>query len=116
MKEKFRVTGMSCAACVAHVTKAVEAVPGVSSVSVNLLTNSMEVAFENTDIKSINNAVKRAGYKSELYVRNNDNSSVTKTLIRLLLSIVLLIPLFYFSMGHMLGWNIFYFHDHLMAL
>ena len=116
MKEKFRVTGMSCAACVAHVTKAVEAVPGVSSVSVNLLTNSMEVAFENTDIKSINNAVKRAGYKSELYVRNNDNFSVKKTLIRLLLSIVLLIPLFYFSMGHMLGWNIFYFHNHLMAL
>ena len=116
MKEKFRVTGMSCAACVVHVTKAVENVPGVSSVSVNLLTNSMEVSFENTDVRTINSAVKKAGYKSELYKINDDNdTSIKNIIVRLALSIFLLIPLFYFSMGHMVGWNIFYFENHLMS-
>lgn len=117
MKEKFRVTGMSCAACVAHVSKAVKSVYGVKDVNVNLLTNSMEVEFENiNNVKDINAAVKKAGYKSELYRRDDDKGEISRIIIRLVLSLIFLIPLFYFSMGHMVGWNIFYFHNHLKAL
>ena len=48
MKEKFDVTGMSCSACSAHVEKSVSKVEGVSQVTVNLLTNSMQVEFDDT--------------------------------------------------------------------
>lgn len=117
MKEKFRVTGMSCAACVAHVTKAVEHVEGVNNVSVNLLTNSMEVEFDKDEcINKINNAVKKAGYKSELFVDDKDDVVTKRLFIRLISSLFLLVPLFYFSMGHMMGWNIGYFHNHLKVL
>nr|MCR4675361.1 heavy-metal-associated domain-containing protein [Lachnospiraceae bacterium] len=59
--EQFNVEGMSCAACVAHVEKAVRSVEGVEDVSVSLLTNSMTVEG-NADITSICSAVDKAGY------------------------------------------------------
>lgn len=116
MKERFKVSGMSCAACVSHVKKAVEKVDGVSEARVNLLTNSMEVEFNNKEcIDRINKAVANAGYKSEVY-KEEKPSSNKLLIIRLVSSLVLLVPLFYLSMGHMLGWNIGIFERHLMTL
>ncbi|MDE5604675.1 MAG: heavy metal translocating P-type ATPase, partial [Eubacterium sp.] len=112
MKE-FNVTGMTCAACSARVEKAVKAVNGVVMVSVNLLTNSM-VVDGNAEIDDIINAVVNAGYgaseKSADTVSKSKqdtlNDEQTPLLIkRLISSVVLLLPLMYVSMGHMMwGW------------
>ena len=110
--EKYDITGMSCAACSARVEKAVKNIEGVKEVSVNLLTNSMIVSYDdNLSSKDIINAVNKAGYgakkKGEKIVKENKKDNETKILlIRLILSIAFLIPLFYLSMGYMLGWNI----------
>ena len=63
-QERYDVTGMTCAACQAHVQKAVNALPGVRQVSVNLLTNSMTVEYDESDLNShqIVQAVEQAGY------------------------------------------------------
>ena len=98
---------MSCAACSARVEKAVKAVPGVKEVAVNLLTNSMTV--EGTaDSGSIISAVKKAGYGASLSgqkeKKETNGADETKKLkTRLISSVVLLIILMYFSMGHMLS-------------
>lgn len=111
MKEKFNIEGMTCAACQSHVDKAVRKVEGVNDVSVNLLTNSMVVDFDdNLDIKKINDAVDKAGYKS--YLANNDkkeeiiddDNELKKMIKRLIYSLVLLVPLFYIGMAYMNGW------------
>ena len=60
--EQFRVTGMTCAACAAHVEKAVRAVPGVRDVSVSLLTNSMQAELDGADAAAVCAAVEAAGY------------------------------------------------------
>ena len=112
---KFSVSGMTCAACSAHVEKAVAAVPGVESVSVSLLTNSMNVDFASpASAEAICAAVDKAGYNASLDtkdVRSADAASKrasfedteTPHLIkRLIASLVLLVPLMYVSMGHMM--------------
>ncbi len=108
--EQYNVTGMSCAACSSRVEKAVSQVEGVSSCSVNLLTNSMNV--EGTaDTDSIIKAVKDAGYGATLKgvksIDNNDDSiediQSKEILKRLIFSSAFLIVLMYFSMGHMVG-------------
>ena len=108
MKE-FDVTGMTCASCQAHVTKAVEGIEGVRSVSVSLLTNSMKV---DTDVDSsiIIDAVTKAGYgakeKGKKDEEETDMLRDTETpvlLSRLKYSVVFLIILMYFTMGHMVG-------------
>lgn len=117
--KQFNVTGMSCAACQARVEKAVSQVPGVSSCSVSLLTNSMGVegeADENKIIEAVENAgygasTKEAGAVSVKYsekLREEEESLKDKTTPvlrkRLIASVVVLIVLMYFSMGvHMLG-------------
>ncbi|MBP5153185.1 MAG: cation-translocating P-type ATPase, partial [Lachnospiraceae bacterium] len=113
--DKYDITGMSCAACSARVEKAVSAVPGVTSCSVSLLTNSMGV--EGTaDPKAIIKAVTDAGYGAspaggsasddapadKLTLENEREKSVLKR--RLVLSVAFLLALMYFSMGHMM-WN-----------
>lgn len=109
--EQYTVTGMSCAACSARVEKAVSAVKGVSSCSVSLLTNSMGV--EGTaDEKSIIAAVEKAGYGahkkgSNAKIQTDDSLEDRETPIlkkRLAASLVFLIVLMYFSMGHTM-WN-----------
>ena len=113
--DKFSVTGMSCAACSAHVEKAVAKVPGVTSVTVSLLTNSMNV--EGTAAPSdIIQAVTQAGYGASLQGGEQNTSAPTfdeealkdhetpKLRKRLIASVVILIPLMYVSMGHMM-WN-----------
>ena len=99
MKEKFLVEGMTCAACQAHVEKAVNKVKGVNECKVNLLTKSMEVDFDNELVKQhIINAVKNAGYKVVNKKINKDQS-----LIKLIVSFVFLLMLMYVSMSHMLS-------------
>ena len=113
--DKFSVTGMSCAACSAHVEKAVAKVPGVTSVTVSLLTNFMNV--EGTAAPSdIIQAVTQAGYGASLQGGEQNTSApafdeealkdheTPKLRKRLIASVVILIPLMYVSMGHMM-WN-----------
>lgn len=108
---KYLVTGMNCAACSARVEKAVSNVEGVTLCNVNLLTNSMEVEGTATT-KDIIKAVKKAGYGATLKdnsVANNkgDESSLAesdtqKVVIRLIASVIFLLPLMYISMGVMM--------------
>jgi len=110
---KFEVTGMSCAACQARVEKAVSVVDGVQSCAVSLLTNSMGVEGTASD-KDIIEAVEKAGYGASLF--NIDEDSVEDLLEdketpilrkRLISSVIVLLILMYFSMGHMmLGWPV----------
>jgi len=112
--EQYNVTGMSCAACQARVEKAVNAVPGVESCAVSLLTNSMGVegsASSEEIIKAVESAGYGASLKSAAKAATSDNYEDslkdTETPIlkkRLIASAILLIPLMYVSMGHML-WN-----------
>ena len=111
--EQYHVTGMNCAACSARVEKAVTKVPGVTSCSVSLLTNSMGV--EGTaESSAVIEAVKAAGYGASLKNAKEENKEAetgledTQTPLlkkRLIASVIFLIVLMYFSMGHMMwGW------------
>ena len=113
MMEQYHVTGMNCAACSARVEKAVTKVKGVTSCSVSLLTNSMGV--EGTaESSAVIEAVKAAGYGASLKNAKEENNEAetgledTQTPLlkkRLIASVVFLIVLMYFSMGHMMwGW------------
>ena len=111
--KQYHVTGMSCAACSARVEKAVKAVDGVKSCSVNLLTNSMGVEGE-VDEKTIIAAVKLAGYgalvkgekekRQDSYFEEEGVKELQAVKQRLVASVVFLLVLMYFSMGHMM-WN-----------
>lgn len=110
-KLKFNVSGMSCAACSARVEKVVGALDGVKSVSVSLLTNSMVVEFDSPlTPKDISRAVAAAGYKATPATDNKaaKRDKINPTLVllaRLVVSVVLLIPLMYVSMGVVMwGW------------
>ena len=113
---QYNVTGMSCAACSARVEKAVSSVDGVSSCSVNLLTNSMGVEGTATS-KEIIEAVENAGYGASLKTKNKKtknnsddelkDTQTPKLVKRLVASLVFLAPLMYISMGHMMwGWKL----------
>ncbi len=144
-QDKFDVGGMTCAACQAHVDRAVSKLDGVQSVAVNLLAGSMMVDYDPAQVSpdDICTAVDRAGYSASPVdagtgaAGSNGSAqassgaahmeSPTKKLeaaasamrIRLIVSIVFLIPLFYIGMGHMLGWplpGIFTDHTHSMTL
>ena len=107
--QNYNVTGMSCAACSAAVEKAVGSVEGVQSCSVSLLTNSMTVEG-NADEKSIINAVKKAGYSASPKGKKGassdpeilKDSETPKIAKRLIASVIILLVLMYFSMGHMM--------------
>ncbi len=110
--QEYKVTGMSCVVCVAHVEKAARAVEGVTDVNVSLLTNSMTVEGQ-ADPKAVCAAVKAAGYKAsvkKVSSAQNDDLADTETLAmlrRLLASVIILIPLMYVSMGVMMwGWPV----------
>ncbi len=110
MKKDFAVTGMVCSACSAHVEKSVAKVDGVKKVSVNLLTNSMQVDFDSkqVDTDTIIAAVEDAGYGASVPDENKnmkvpDENTVIKSMKkRLIVSIIFLVPLLYISMGHMI--------------
>ena len=144
-QDKFDVGGMTCAACQAHVDRAVSKLDGVESVAVNLLAGSMLVDYDPAQVTpdDICTAVDRAGYSASPVdvgtgaAGSNGSAqarsgaahmeSPTKKLeaaasamrTRLIVSIVFLIPLFYIGMGHMLGWplpSVFTDHTHSMTL
>lgn len=108
--KRYRVTGMSCAACSARVEKAVSAVTGVSSCTVNLLTGMMQVEGNAGD-EAIHKAVTDAGYGiagQDERARGSSGDSETSGMVRrLILSVCFLLPLMYLSMGHvMYGWPV----------
>ncbi len=116
MKKKYDVYGMTCGACSAHVEKSVSKVDGVRSVSVNLLQNSMQVDYDEniTSSEEIIKAVESGGYgASEKDASDKkDSSESSKNVaaqemksmkIRVIVSFIFMIPLFYISMGHMFG-------------
>lgn len=107
--KQYNIKGMSCAACSARVEKAVSKVSGVTSCSVNLLTNSMSVEGSAAD-SDIIKAVKNAGYGASS-IKNKEKAEDTPTespvrpmRTRFITSLVFLLILMYFSMGHMM-WN-----------
>ena len=134
LKENFDVTGMTCSACSARVEKCVAKLPGTDKVTVNLLTNSMQVEYDETALseRQIIDAVVKAGYGAspkEVHgagnaagttasagaVRASDSANhimeeqLAEMKFRLLVSFGFLIPLMYVSMGHMIGLPLPYF-------
>ena len=117
MKQKFNVTGMTCSACSIHVEKAVNALDGVRSAAVNLMAGSMLVEYDGDKLtpQDIINAVSRAGYGASLPEKKQKKarpegkaadpvgSELAEMKRRLVWSAVFLFPLFYITMGHMLG-------------
>ena len=125
MQRKYNVTGMSCSACSAYVDKVVRKIDGVKEVNVNLLTNSMIVDFDETKTndEAIIAAVVDADYgasvaeepKKEVVQANNNNQTtkkITNNAVaeeiatmkkRIIFSFAFLIPLYWVSMGHMIG-------------
>ena len=110
--EQYHVTGMTCAACSAHVEKAVIAVDGVSSVTVSLLTNAMSVEGTASP-QAVIAAVEKAGYGASLAGASQEEATTAADLEdhetpklkkRLIASLCLLLPLMYITMGHMM-WN-----------
>lgn len=126
--EKFNVAGMTCSSCSAHVEKAVSKLDGVNYVDVNLLSNHMNVEYRENEIneQEIIKAVQNAGYQASLAnekgkEKEQSNSAVHDEIkrmkMRLIISIVFLIPLFYLSMGHMMGLPIpWFFTGHANAI
>lgn len=124
MKNQFDVTGMTCSACSSYVEKSVAKLEGVDKVSVNLLTNSMQVEYDETklDTDGIIKAVEDAGYGAAVKgstqaggaAKKNSGSNGGETAVslqqkniaqmkkRLIISVIFLIPLMYVSMGHMI--------------
>ena len=116
VKEKYNITGMSCAACSAKVERVVGKLEGVENVSVNLLTNSMQVEYKEDKLSS-NDIIKNiadAGYgaslatdtkqkKEEKSIKKTNNDAIASMKFRLKVSIVFLVILMYFSMGSMIG-------------
>lgn len=109
MKQKYDVMGMTCSACSAHVDKAVRHLDGVQDVNVNLLSNCMVVDYDENKVNDamIQKAVEDAGYKAALETQSvqaqKQEETVDDKKKSLILSFVFLIPLFYISMGHMMG-------------
>ncbi|MDE5917533.1 MAG: heavy metal translocating P-type ATPase, partial [Oscillospiraceae bacterium] len=119
--EKFKITGMTCAACQANITKSVNRIDGVDKAEVNLLANQMIVNYDETktDSNSIIDIVEKTGYGASLYenIKSEENSfkrewserkqqyidSHKKLKKRLILSVIFLVPLMYIAMGEMMG-------------
>ena len=112
MTEQFAVTGMTCAACSAHVEKAVSRLSGVQSAPVNLMLGSMTVTYDEKAVTEGDNiaAVKAAGYGAspasqtdQGQLRRDQDAALRRRKKHLIWSVVFLVPLFYLSMGHMMG-------------
>lgn len=112
MTEQFAVTGMTCAACSAHVEKAVSRLSGVQSAPANLMLGSMTVTYDEKAVaeSDIIAAVKAAGYGAspasqtdQGQLRRDQDAALRRRKKHLIWSVVFLVPLFYLSMGHMMG-------------
>ena len=137
-KQTFDVSGMTCAACSARVEKTTSGVVGVEHVVVNLLKNSMEVEYDGNPatLAAISAAVEKAGYGAAPRIEaasaagapsgaapsaareNAAAKEAAHVRMRLIVSFVFTIPLFYLSMGHMFGWpipDIFLGHENMLT-
>ena len=114
MNKKYKVTGMTCSACSSRVEKCVEKLDGVNNVSVNLLTNSMQVDFDENKLteEKIANSVIQAGYGMEIPTGKAEKKEGKEDVVekniesmkkRTIWSFIFLIPLMYVAMGHMIG-------------
>ncbi len=115
MKQRFEVTGMTCSACSAHVDKAVKKIDGVMSADVSLLGRSMTVEYDESlsSPHDIIKAVEKAGYGASLFqaakteaakpALNSFDDDIAEYKMRFISSLVFMLPLFYISMGHMMG-------------
>ncbi|MPM31863.1 Copper-exporting P-type ATPase [bioreactor metagenome] len=117
MKKTFKITGMTCSACSAHVEKAVSKLPGIQSAAVNLLGGTMQAEYDETALSpsKIIEAVQKAGYGASLpetaremkaapvRVTSDMEEELKSMKRRFATSLCFLIPLLYISMGHMLG-------------
>ena len=124
MTEKFVITGMTCAACAAHVEKAANSVPGVENAAVNLMLGTLVCDHgPEVDSSAIVAAVTAAGYgaapesEARRDIRKEQDAAAKAMGKRLLWSVVCLVPLFYLSMGHMMGLPVpaFMHHQPLLA-
>ena len=118
MQEKYNVTGMTCAACQSRVQKSVSQLAGVQDCNVNLLKNSMVVTYDDKAVNSgqIIAAVEKAGYGASIQQAKDKTAPQAASPVdtakkeyeamrrRVIWSFVFTIPLFYISMGHMMGW------------
>ncbi len=123
MKQQFKVTGMSCAACSAAVEKAVRRVEGVREAAVNLLEGRMVCQLESADVTDkVIAAVRRAGFEAEVILPQKKKAeapqkpapgpAATDVRVRLIVSVICTSLLMYVSMGHMLSLPLTgYFHD-----
>lgn len=137
-KQTFDVSGMTCAACSARVEKTTSGVAGVEHAVVNLLKNSMEVEYDGNPatLAAISAAVEKAGYGAAPRIEaaaaagapsgaapsaareNAAAKEAAHVRMRLIVSFVFTIPLFYLSMGHMFGWpipGIFLGHENMLT-
>ena len=137
-KQTFDVSGMTCAACSARVEKTTSGVAGVEHAVVNLLKNSMEVEYDGNPatLAAISAAVEKAGYGAAPRIEaaaaagapsgaapsaERENAAAKEAAhvrMRLIVSFVFTIPLFYLSMGHMFGWpipSIFLGHENMLT-
>ena len=116
IKEKYNITGMSCAACSAKVEKTVSKLVGMDKASVNLLTNSMQVEYDEKKLssKDIIKSVVDAGYGASLAgdtkekakdksIKKTNDDAISSMKFRLKISVIFLLILMYFSMGSMIG-------------
>ena len=114
MNKKYKVTGMTCSACSSRVEKCVEKLDGVNTVSVNLLTNSMQVDFDENKLteEKIADSVIQAGYGMEIPTGKSEKKEEKEDIVekniesmkkRTIWSFIFLIPLMYVAMGHMVG-------------
>lgn len=111
MNKKYKVTGMTCSACSSRVEKCVGKLDGVNTVSVNLLTNSMQIDFDESKLteEKIADSVTQAGYGMEIPTGKSEKKedivekNIENMKKRTIWSFIFLIPLMYVAMGHMAG-------------
>ncbi|WP_411329536.1 heavy metal translocating P-type ATPase [Blautia hansenii] len=114
MNKKYKVTGMTCSACSSRVEKCVGKLDGVNTVSVNLLTNSMQIDFDESKLteEKIADSVTQAGYGMEIPTVKSEKKEEKEDIVeknienmkkRTIWSFIFLIPLMYVAMGHMAG-------------
>ena len=105
------IKGMTCAACVRSIEKAVNKLPGIHQVNVNLATEKAQISYDSRKVKisEIKNAISNAGYEpleieSSKAQEDLKEKEYKKQFYKFLLAAIFTVPLFYISMGHMLGW------------
>ena len=118
MKQKYKITGMTCASCVAHVEKSVKQLNGVQKVNVNLMTEQMEVEHDDalSDAEIIH-SVESAGYGASVFGETDssprkiekENGGNRIDLIKIIISAILLVVLMYVGMAKMMNWPLPWF-------